>query len=172
MRMRWIAFVVMAGIAGCQPAPETSDALRVRLDSESAAARQAIEASNKLWSAHMLAGHSDSVAMRYAENGRLMPPNEKEAVGRVAVAAVVAAFAKLGKVEMALTTVDVAANGPMALERGTWKLTITPPGGAPINDNGKYIVHWQKAGDDWKMLDDIWNGDNPPVPPVPEVRKR
>ncbi|HEV8198148.1 MAG TPA: hypothetical protein VGP87_16010, partial [Gemmatimonadales bacterium] len=51
-------------------------------------------------------------------------------------------------------------SGPLAVDAGTYKFSITPPGAKdPINDTGKYLSHWRKTGDKWLMVDNIWNSD-------------
>ena len=70
---------------------------------------------------------------------------------------------------LVLTTESVDANGSLAVERGTYKITLTPPGAtAPITDTGKYLVHWRKVGDNWMMANDIWNSDLPAMPEPPK----
>ena len=65
----------------------------------------------------------------------------------------------------------MVANGPLAIEAGTYKITFTPAGApAPITDTGKYLVHWHKVGDKWMMVDDIWNSDLPAMPMGPPAK--
>ena len=59
------------------------------------------------------------------------------------------------------SAVVVAASGDMATEAGTWTFSAATP---PLNDTGKYLVHWHKVNGSWKMVDDIWNSDNPAMP--------
>jgi ketosteroid isomerase-like protein len=55
----------------------------------------------------------------------------------------------------------VSASGDMALDRGTYRLTVAPSGKAQ-HDTGKYVVVWRKASGDWKAAADIFNSDLPP----------
>ena len=48
----------------------------------------------------------------------------------------------------------------MALDRGTYSLTIAPDGTAQT-DTGKYVVVWRKIGREWKVAADIFNSDLP-----------
>src|SRR5687768_18569698 len=75
-----------AMVAGCQPAAETAEQAAQRLSAEAAAAKTAIEASNVRFAAHFNAGHGDSVAAFYTEDGRVMAPNMAVASGRQAIA--------------------------------------------------------------------------------------
>jgi ketosteroid isomerase-like protein len=55
-----------------------------------------------------------------------------------------------------LTTVDVKPLGPSAArEIGTFVLKTKGP--TPQEVTGKYVVVWEKVGDDWKLATDIWN---------------
>ena len=74
------------------------------------------------------------------------------------------------KAQLTLNPQSVSANGPLAVERGTYSVTFTPPGAtAPITDTGKYLAHWHLIGGKWMMVDDIWNSDLP-VAPAPAPR--
>jgi ketosteroid isomerase-like protein len=156
-------------IAACQPAAETAEQAESRMASEAAAARTAIEASNARFVTHFNAGQGDSVAAHYTEDGRVMAPNMPVASGRQAIAA---SMGMMGGATLALTTESVDANGSLAVERGTYKITLTPPGApGPITDTGKYLVHWRKVGDNWMMVDDIWNSDLPATPAGPPAKQ-
>jgi len=55
-----------------------------------------------------------------------------------------------------LTTLDVKALGPStAREIGTFSLKAR--GSTPREVTGKYVVVWEKVGNDWKLATDIWN---------------
>ena len=54
----------------------------------------------------------------------------------------------------------VSSSGDMALDRGTYRLTIAPGGKAQV-DTGKYVVVWRKIGGEWKVAADIFNSDLP-----------
>jgi ketosteroid isomerase-like protein len=169
-RMRGVVSLLgaVAMIAACQPAAETAEQAEARMASETAAARTAIEASNAQFMVHFNAGQGDSVAAHYTDDGRVMAPNMAAAVGRPAIAA---SMGMMGGATLVLTTESVAANGSLAVERGTYKITLTPPGAtAPITDTGKYLVHWRKVGDNWMMADDIWNSDLPAMPAGPPAK--
>jgi ketosteroid isomerase-like protein len=157
-----------AVIAACQPAAETAEQAEARMASEAAAARTAIEAANLRFAAHFNAGQGDSVAAHFTEDGRVMAPNMAVASGRPAIAA---SMGMMGGATLVLTAESVAANGPLAIERGTYSITLTPPGAtAPITDTGKYLVHWRKVSDNWLMVDDIWNSDLPAMPAGPPAK--
>ena len=55
-----------------------------------------------------------------------------------------------------VTTLDVKLLSPTAAEEiGTFSLKTKET--APKEVTGKYVVVWQKVGNDWKLATDIWN---------------
>jgi ketosteroid isomerase-like protein len=55
-----------------------------------------------------------------------------------------------------LTTLDVKPLGPSAArEIGIFSLKTKGP--TPQEVTGKYVVVWEKVGNDWKLAADIWN---------------
>lgn len=165
---RVVVALGLSVVAGCAPQVETAEQAEARMTADASSARTAIEASNQQFMAHFNAGRGDSVAAHYTEDGRVMAPNMAVASGRSAIAA---SMGMMGGATLVLTTESVAANGPLAVERGTYRITLTPPGApAPITDTGKYMVSWRKVGDKWMMVDDIWNSDLPAVPMGPPAK--
>lgn len=172
--MRAVAGLVVTlalGVAaGCQPKAETPEQAQARMDTESAGARTAIDSLTREFVAHFNQGHGDVVAGFYTEQAHVMPPNEPAAVGREAIKTSLAPFFAM-KAELKLTTDAVVANGPVALERGTYSVTFTPPGAtAPVTDTGKYLAHWHLSDGKWLMADDIWNSDLPVMPMGPPAK--
>lgn len=145
----------------CQPKAETAEQAQARIQSESAAAKAAIDSLAREFATHVNAGHADVVAGFYTEDAVAMPPNLPAAKGRQAIQDVFAQFIAM-KAQLTLTPQSVTANGPIAIERGTYAVTLTPPGApAPEQDTGKYLVHWHQVGGKWMIAEDIWNSDLP-----------
>lgn len=169
-RMRGVVSLLGAVtmIAACQPAAETAEQAEARMTSETAAARTAIEAANAQMAAHMNAARYDSAAMVYAEDARALPPNMVADVGRAAIVKSFQGMAEM-KGTISFATTNVAVNGPLAVETGTYSFTFTPPGApAPVTDTGKYMAHWHKMGDHWMIVENIWNSDLPAMPEPPK----
>jgi ketosteroid isomerase-like protein len=62
----------------------------------------------------------------------------------------------------AVTTTDVMVAGDLAVETGTFALTLQPKTGAEIKDKGKYLTVWKRQPDGtWKIVRDINNSDLP-----------
>lgn len=149
--------------AGCQPKAETPEQAQARMSTESQAARTVIDSLDREFGIHFNQGHGDIVAAMYADQAHVMPPNQPVAVGRGAIQAAFAPFFAM-KPDLKLTADAVVADGPLAIERGTYTLVFTPPGAtAPVTDTGKYLVHWHLIDGKWMIADDIWNSDLPPM---------
>jgi ketosteroid isomerase-like protein len=163
---RGMTVLALGLLVGCQPKAETPEQAQARMDSESAAAKVVIDSLDIEFAKHFNMGHGDLVAAFYTEQGHLMQPNGPAAVGRDSITKSLAAMAAM-KPNLKLTAEAVVANGPIAIERGVYSFTFTPPGGmAPMTDTGKYLVHWHLVGGKWLMAEDIWNSDKEPMMPV------
>ncbi len=161
---------VLVLLAGCGPQAETAEQAEARMQTETSAARTAIDSLAREFATHLNAGHPDVVAGFYTENAVAMPPNLPTASGRAAIQELFAQFVAM-KAQLTLTTQSVSANGPIAIERGIYSVTMTPPGApGPVTDTGKYLVHWHMVDGRWLIAEDIWNSDLPavPAPPAPK----
>jgi ketosteroid isomerase-like protein len=155
--------VALAALLACQPA-ETDEQMRARLQAESDSARAAIEASNVAFAQAFSAGNADSAATFYAPNATVMAPGIPAVTGRDSIAATLRMMPP--GMTLALETQRVTANGPLAVERGMWTMTVPGAEGAPATiTRGKYLVHWHQVDGRWVMMEDIWNDDAPPPPP-------
>lgn len=169
--MRSAAAVAAALVLAACQAKETADQLQTRMASESAAAKTAIEATNAEFASHFNQGHADVVAGYYTEDAVFMAPNAPAAEGRAAIQKAIEELLPL-KPQLTLTTVSVVANGPLAVERGTYVMTLTPPGApAAVSDTGKYLVHWHQVDGKWLLAGDIFNSNLPAAAPPPPAAK-
>jgi uncharacterized protein (TIGR02246 family) len=160
------AAVILSG-AACRPRAETPEAALARQAADQKAAEDAIRPLVEHFVTHYNSGHADSLAAFYAPDAHLMPANLAEVVGQTAIQA---AFAQAlaSKGQLKLVTEEISASGDLAVERGTYEETYTPPGAsAAITDRGKYLVHWRRIGGKWLIVNDIANSDLPAAaPPV------
>jgi ketosteroid isomerase-like protein len=140
------------------------DRLRVPEEGRYRAEETAIRAQNAAWNAAVVAKSDSAMAAIYADNGTLMPPNEKIVTGTAAIRSF---FAMLWPMNANLvitsTAITVASSGDMATDAGTYTFSA-----GQVNDTGKYLVHWHKIGTTWKIVDDIWNSDTP-LPAMPSM---
>lgn len=130
--------------------------------------RQAIEAQRQVFKEAAEAADWTRLVALYTEDARALPPNGPMATGRIALREMFAAFPPIGN--FGLTTQEIHGDGALAIVRGTYSMTLMPPGAtAAIADTGKFVEMWQKQPDGtWLIAIDIWNSDIPlPAPPAP-----
>jgi len=161
---RWTAAALLLVAAACKPPAETAEQMATRMAAEADSARTAIAAQDRRFEAAMAGGWADSLAALYTEDASMMAPNMAGVTGREGIRAAFAPMMQGGKATLTLNTVSVVANGPMAVERGTYHFTFTPTRGPAQPDSGKYLVHWHKVNGTWLLADDIWNSDAPMMP--------
>ena len=129
---------------------------------DTGADEQAIRKQVDHWLQLVKAKDAAGIAELYAEDGAVMPPNAPIGKGRAAIQQTWASM--MGTPGFDLTFVPeqilVSSSGDMALDRGTYSLTVAPDGTAQT-DTGKYVVVWRKIGGDWKAAADIFNSDRP-----------
>ncbi len=61
-----------------------------------------------------------------------------------------------------LTATDVIVEGNIAIEIGTYTVSMNIPEMGAMDDHGKYMNVWEKQGGDWKLRADMWNTDMNP----------
>jgi len=141
---------------GCQGPAGLSEADRTAI-------RQGDENYGNLLNARDFKG----LAALYAEDAIVLPSNQAAVQGRAAIQAALEAFPPISNSQFQV--LEIEGLGDLAYSRGTYSMTVTPAGAAPIEDRGKYIEIWRKQADgSWKILRDIWNSDLPlPAPEKP-----
>ncbi len=129
--------------------------------------RSTIEAANQRATVGMLAGDLAPLLANYADSVVVMMPGMPAMRGNAAVEQGMTGMMSEMKVTAAtFTTNNVMATGDMAIESGSFTMTLLPKGGKPMDDKGKYLTVWQRQADgSWKILRDITNTDLPPTAP-------
>jgi uncharacterized protein (TIGR02246 family) len=114
-----------------------------------------IEAANAKWIEFFNKGDFAGIASLYTADATAFPPGSAMVKGNAAVGAMWKSVAEqVG--DPKLTTLDVKPLGPSAArEIGTFSLKTKGPD--PKDVTGKYVVVWEKDGNDWKLAADIWN---------------
>jgi len=117
-----------------------------------------IDAANAKWIEFFNKGDFVGIASLYTADATAFPPGSPMVRGRDAVGAMWKGMAE--KVTDArLTTLDVKPLGAAeAREIGTFSLKTKGP--VPQEVVGKYVVVWEKFGNDWQLAADIWNEGN------------
>ena len=114
-----------------------------------------IEAANAKWIEFFNKGNFDGIASLYTPDATALPPGSGIVKGAPAIGLMWKSTAEqVG--DPKLTTLDVKPLGPSAArEIGTFSLSTKGP--TPKEVTGKYVVVWEKVGNDWKLATDIWN---------------
>ena len=114
-----------------------------------------IEAANAKLTEFFSKGDFAGIASLYTADAIALPPGSAMVEGRAAIEAMWKGMAEQVSGPK-LTTLDVKPLGPSAArEIGTFSLKTKGP--TPQEVSGKYVVVWEKVGNDWKLATDIWN---------------
>jgi uncharacterized protein (TIGR02246 family) len=125
-------------------------------------AEQAIRAMDAGFSAASRSGNVDGMMSIYADDAVLMPPNFPSFRGRDAIRQFWSGFLGQGQIDATVAPDRVIQSGDLAVEIGHYNLKVTPKGGgAPVEDNGKFTLTWQRRDGQWKAVYDIFNSDRP-----------
>jgi uncharacterized protein (TIGR02246 family) len=103
-------------------------------------------------------GNAAGVAMMYAEEAKIMPPNSEIVTGREAIQGFWQAVLDMGVAKAALKIVEAEKHDDTAIEIGLYELSAAND---QVLDKGKYVVIWKKVEGEWKMHRDIWNSNLP-----------
>lgn len=151
-------------IASCEARKESANgAAENSLDRAALTADdQAIRDQIARWLQLVQSKDAAGIAQLYAEDGAVMPPNGPIGKGRGAIEQTWASMMSTPGFSLTFTPeqIVISSSGDMALDRGTYRLTIAPSGKAQ-NDVGKYVVVWRKVDNEWKAAADIFNSDLP-----------
>lgn len=127
----------------------------ISLSAPALAQKAEIDANNAKWIELFNKGDFSGIASLYSADAIAFPPGSAMVHGRAAIEAMWKGMAEQ-VTDPKLTTVDVKPLGSSAArEIGTFVLTTK--GSPPQEVTGKYVVVWEKVGDDWKLATDIWN---------------
>ena len=114
-----------------------------------------IDTVNAQWIEFFNKGDFAGVACLYTADAAAFPPGSAMVQGRAAIGEMWKGMAEQVS-DPKLTTLDVKALGPSAArEIGTF--TLKTKGPTPRDVSGKYVVVWEKVGNDWKLAADTWN---------------
>jgi len=127
-----------------------------------AADEEAIRREVDRWLQLIQSKDSAAIAQLYTEDGAVMPPNAIIGIGRTAIEQTWASMMSAPGFELTFDPeqIVISSSADMALDRGTYRLSVAPSGEAQI-DTGKYVVVWRKIDGDWKAAADIFNSDLP-----------
>lgn len=123
---------------------------------------QRIAELNRQWVERVAARDAAWIANLYTAEGRIMPANAPLAQGRPAVEAAWRGIFELPNLNLTFQTTDLEFSdaGDMAYDVGTYSLSFDGPQGR-IQDQGKYLVVWEKVNGEWKVAADMFNSNLP-----------
>lgn len=152
---RALAGLVLAAVVACAPPPA------VGFTDED---RAAIKAAGESMAEMANAGNPAGWEKHQASDIVMYPPNMEPVVGRDAVVEVLKSFPPMSGVT--LRQEEVEGSSTFAYVRGSYAMTLSPPGAAPIQDRGNYIEIWRKMNDGrWLITRDLYNSSVPlPTP--------
>lgn len=149
-----LPFLAAFLLVGCQPQAAEPGPLA---EEDGAAIRSAVDVLREA----ALAGDWATYAAQFTENGVAMPPNEGAVEGRQAIEEWASGYSV-----SAFTTqqATLEGRGDLAYRRGTYSITLTPPGmEEEATDQGKFVEIWREQEDgSWKIAVDIWNSNQSP----------
>ncbi len=156
--------LLIAGLSGllfaCSP-----NAGSEKSAGDSAAAHElAIRKVNEQWLALIRNHDAAAVSRLYASDGAMMAPGAPIAQGQPALEKAWRGLMRMPGFGLTFKAdkIVVASGGDMALDRGTYQLSIDGPQGA-TKDIGKYVVVWHNVEGQWKVAADIFNSDGTPL---------
>jgi uncharacterized protein (TIGR02246 family) len=113
---------------------------------------------NRMFEDAVRAQDPDRIASLYTGNAIALPPDGPVVRGQDGVRQLWTSVIKdMGLRDVALKTIDLEVQDDSACEVGQATLTLDPPGGQRATVNVKYVVVWQRFGDQWRLHRDIWN---------------
>lgn len=130
-----------------------------------AAHEQAIRKTNEKWLALISDRDAAAVSKLYASDGAMMAPGAPIAQGQPALEKAWGGLMQMPGFGLTFKAdkITVASGGDMALDQGTYLLSLTGPNG-PTKDVGKYVVVWRNIDGQWKVVADIFNTDGASTP--------
>ena len=112
---------------------------------------------NSKWVKYYNNGDSKGIASLHTLDAVVIPPKSDFVIGRDNIEQMYQAEIEMGNGKLDLKTTEVIQEGLYAYETGLYIIKMTIDG-EEVNDNGKYIVVWEKQKNgDWLCKKDIWN---------------
>jgi uncharacterized protein (TIGR02246 family) len=152
-----MAFLVLASACVPPPPDASTDAT-------------ALKANGHVWFDRYNAGDAEGVASLYASDALLLPAGAPMATGHEAIREYLAGDIEESKASGLSFKADTVTDGGVDGNTGwiTGSFSVVDGSGNTV-DTGKYLTLYQRAEGEWVIVRDIWNSDNPPAPPPPDI---
>jgi uncharacterized protein (TIGR02246 family) len=125
------------------------------------AVREAIVAANEEFMDAFERGDAAGIVAMYTPDAKLLPPNSPMLRGTQAIRTFWQEAKEAGGKATKLETLEVESHDDLAIEIGSYTLTLQTAGSGTVTDKGKYLVVWKRDHGVWKLQVDIWNTDRP-----------
>jgi len=147
-----------ASPAPAQQVESTAPAQQAENEAASPTLAQQIEAANAKFIDFFNKSDFAGIGSLYSEDAAAFPPGSSMVKGRAAIEAM---WKGMGEevTDPEVSTVEVKSLGPTAAQE-FGQFSLKTKGSTPQEVTGKYVVIWEKVGDDWKIATDIWNHGN------------
>ena len=162
----FLIIVSMAFSACSQASKETSaeSANASPSDSGQTEARRQIEAAaDEIWQA-VARGDSAAILAHYADDALILGSGAPLLQGKPAIAAFLQGlFGGNTLRDVKGNVTDIMISGDLAVETGTYAMTLGPKNGTTVADKGKYLHVWKKSVEgSWKVVRYAPTSDSPP----------
>jgi uncharacterized protein (TIGR02246 family) len=153
---------VALSISACASDAPDADAMDTAAGEIAQAAEARIRELDEQWVAAVAAKDTAAIVNVYASDGRFMVPNAPAASGADAIRSTWVGLLGLPNLSLTFepTSIHVSDDATMAYDVGTYQLAYDGPNGR-VEDNGKYLVVWEKRDGEWKAVADMINTDRP-----------
>jgi uncharacterized protein (TIGR02246 family) len=154
---RWVLAVLFAVLAaGCGTKTRAPIA-----DVEAVTAT--VDSLNQAFIAAVAARDTAAVVGCYADNAQVLPPGMHKASGTDAIRALWIGFLRTPGLALRPQSrqVIVSESGELAIDIGTYQMTITGANGEPVDDIGKYVTILRRTDAGWKIIVNAFNSDLP-----------
>lgn len=112
------------------------------------------------YAAAMLAGDAAAAATLYQDDAMEMPPGKPPVRGRAAIETYYRElFSGCRFTEFNLKNERAQASGEVGYVVGVSRVSLTPAGGPPVHESGKYVVVLKRSRGSWKVAYAIHNAD-------------
>ncbi len=126
----------------------------------SSKAADAVRTADEAWEKVYAANDLDKSVAFLDDQASMLVPNAPIAIGKQAIAKVIASDFAQGNSTWHPDKASVARSGELGYTSGTTTLSFKDASGKTMSDKGKYLTVWKKQADGtWKVLFDMFNSD-------------
>lgn len=108
------------------------------------------------WEETLNGGDANAIAAHFMPDARLLPQNGGFIEGKEAIVAYWKDLIDMPS-QIDLRVLDVEIIGDIAIETGTYALTLTRSDGSQTVSKGKTLVVWKNDQGTWRRSQDMWN---------------